>query len=155
QNSNVLVSVDSRQLRRWNIPESALPPGTRVLYREPTIWQRYWKYILAASAVMAVQAFLIVGLLWQRARTRKAEAVLRCLGGKVIAAQEEERTRIARELHDDVNQQLAFLSVSLDELRQDPLNSTAALDSRLEHLRTQASDISSSVQGLSHRLHSS
>jgi signal transduction histidine kinase len=155
QNSNVLVSVDWRQLQRWNIPESALPPGTRVLFRDPTIWQRYWKYILATSAVMVVQSFLIVGLLWQRARTRKAEAVLRGLGGKLIAAQEEERTRIARELHDDVNQQLAFLSVSLEELRQDPLNSTAALDSRIEHLRTQASEISSSVQGLSHRLHSS
>ena len=77
QNSNVLVSVDWRQLRRWNIPESALPAGTRVLYREPTIWQRYWKYILAASAVMVVQSFLIVGLLWQRARKRKAEAVIR------------------------------------------------------------------------------
>ena len=36
QNANVLVSVDWRQLRRWNIPESALPPGTRVLHREPT-----------------------------------------------------------------------------------------------------------------------
>ena len=148
QNSNVLVSVDWRQLQRWNIPESALPPGTRVLFREPTIWQRYRKYILATSAVMVVQSFLIVGLLWQRARTRKAEAVLRGLGGKLIAAQEEERTRIARELHDDVNQQLAFLSVSLDELRQDPLNSTAALDSRLENLRTQASEISTQRAGL-------
>jgi signal transduction histidine kinase len=155
QNSKVLVSVDWRQLQRWNIPESALPPGTRVLFRDPTIWQRYWKYILATSAVMVVQSFLIVGLLWQRARTRKAEAVIRGLGGKLIAAQEEERTRIARELHDDINQQLAFLSVSLDELRQDPPNTTAALEGRLERIGTHASEISTSVQALSHRLHSS
>jgi len=77
QNSHVLVSVDWRQLRRWNIPESALPSGTRVLNREPTLWQRYWKYIIAASAVMVVQCLLIVGLLWQRARKQRAEAVIR------------------------------------------------------------------------------
>ena len=77
QNSHVLVSVDWRQLRRWNIPESALPSGTRVLNREPTLWQRYWKYIIAASAVMIVQCLLIVGLLWQRARKQRAEAVIR------------------------------------------------------------------------------
>jgi len=75
QNSNVLVSVDWRQLRRWNIPESALPAGARIMYRDPTIWQRYWKYILAASAVIGIQSFLIVGLLWQRQRRRRAESV--------------------------------------------------------------------------------
>ena len=84
-----------------------------------------------------------------------AEEALASLGGKLIAAQEQERTRIARELHDDINQQLAFLSVSLDELRQNPPNSMAAIDSRLERLGTQASEISTSVQALSHRLHSS
>jgi ABC transporter substrate binding protein len=69
QNSHVQLSVDWRQLRRWNIPESALPPGTRVLYRDPTLWQRHWKYIIAASAVMVVHSVLIVGLLRQRTKT--------------------------------------------------------------------------------------
>jgi PAS domain S-box-containing protein len=281
QNANVLMSVDWRQLRRWNIPESALPAGTRVLYREPTFWQRYWQYVVAATGVILVQSVLIAGLLWQRARTRKAEAAIReseqrfrlvtntapvmiwmsgpdrssnyfnkpwldftgrpldvevgngwelgvhpddlesclqarrrafdlrepfhvqyrlrrhdgafrwifdtgvprfnadgsfagfigsCLditerklaeetlaglGGKLIAAQEQERTRIARELHDDINQQLAFLSMSLDELRRNPPDSAAAIDRRLETVETQTSEISTSVQRLSHRLHSS
>ncbi len=38
--------VDWRQIRRWNIPESALPPGTIFLYREPTVWERYkWRIV--------------------------------------------------------------------------------------------------------------
>jgi len=37
QNSKAVVSVDSRQLRRWKIPESALPAGTKILFREPTL----------------------------------------------------------------------------------------------------------------------
>ncbi len=84
-----------------------------------------------------------------------AEEALASLGGKLIAAQEQERARIARELHDDINQQLAFLSMSLDELRENPSNSMAAIQRRLEGLGAQASEIANSVQALSHRLHSS
>ena len=71
------IRVDWRQLRRWNIPESALPPGSQVLYREPSLWERDRKYIFAALVVIFAQSLWIAGLLWQRARKRKAEAVLR------------------------------------------------------------------------------
>ncbi|HJY33533.1 MAG TPA: sensor histidine kinase [Vicinamibacterales bacterium] len=84
-----------------------------------------------------------------------AEEALASLGGKLIAAQEQERTRIARELHDDINQQLAFLSVSLDELKQNPPQSIAEIPGRLEGIEIQTAEISRSVQALSHRLHSS
>jgi PAS domain S-box-containing protein len=75
--SNSQNHVDWGALRRWNISESALPPGTVVLNRELTLWQRYRGYILAAIFVIVAQALLIAALLWQRARKRKAEAVLR------------------------------------------------------------------------------
>jgi PAS domain S-box-containing protein len=71
------IRVDWRQLQRWHIPESALPPGSEVLYREPTFWERDRKYILAAIVVILAQALLIAALLWERARKRKAEAILR------------------------------------------------------------------------------
>ncbi len=74
--SHVLPEVDWRELRRWNIPESALPPGTIVLYREPTVWQRYGKYVIAGVILIVVQTLLIIGLLWQRRRKQKAEASL-------------------------------------------------------------------------------
>ena len=73
----VRVEADWRALQRWHIPESALPPGTVILFREPTLWERGRKYFLIAIAVIFLQGLLIFGLLWQRARKRKAEAVLR------------------------------------------------------------------------------
>jgi PAS domain S-box-containing protein len=75
--SNSQMRVDSRALRRWNISESALPAGVVVLNRELTLWERYRGYVLAAIFVIVAQALLIAALLWQRARKRKAEAVLR------------------------------------------------------------------------------
>ena len=77
QNFVAHPTVDWRQLRRWNMSESALPPGTIVLYRQPTVWKRYEKYIVAGIVLIILQALLILGLLWQRARKRKTEATLR------------------------------------------------------------------------------
>jgi PAS domain S-box-containing protein len=71
------VHVDWGRLRRWNIPESALPPGAIVFYRQPTLWERYGKYVGAVFLLILVQAMLIIGLLWQRARNRKADLRLR------------------------------------------------------------------------------
>lgn len=76
-NSDLRAIVDWRALQRWHIPESALPPGSIVRFREPTLWERYRGYILAAIGLLFAQALLIVALLWQRVRKRKAEAVLR------------------------------------------------------------------------------
>ena len=75
-NSDLQVTVDWRALRRWHLSESALPPGSRVLYGEPGFWERNRKYIIAAIVVILLQFLWIAALLWQRARKRKAEAVL-------------------------------------------------------------------------------
>jgi PAS domain S-box-containing protein len=68
---------DWRELRRWDIDESRLPPGSVVQFRSPSVWEQYRWYIVGAFAIIAVQALLIVGLLLQRARRRRAEADLR------------------------------------------------------------------------------
>ena len=67
---------DWGQLHRWGLKESALPPGSVVLYREPTLWERNRNYILAGLGVIVAQTFLIAGLLWQRTRRRNAELKL-------------------------------------------------------------------------------
>ena len=84
-----------------------------------------------------------------------AEEALTGIGGRLLAAQEVERRRIARELHDDVNQQLAFLQVSLDMFRQDPPLSADEIRMRVDKFLSQASEVSQCVQALSHQLHSS
>jgi PAS domain S-box-containing protein len=278
--SSFQIQVDWRQLRRWHIPESALPPGTVVLNRPLSFWQRDRKYILTAIVLIVVQASLIVSLLVQRARKRKAEAVLReseerfrvmadttpslvwmCdsqgkisylnerrvaftspnpnadygdtwsayihpddlekvmdtvsqaletqqpfsteyrlrrsdgvyrwmfdvasprvngdgsfggfigsaidttdqklthqalerVGGQLIEAQEKERSRIARELHDDICQRLALLSMELDRANRASSGSPTTKTS-LEEIKKHCSEIAGDVQSLSHQLHSS
>ena len=275
------IRVDWRQLRRWGIPDSALAPGTQILYREPTPWERYWKYIAAAIALIILQALLIAGLLRQRARNRKAETVLReseerfrkmadttpslvwmCdekgqvtylnerrvaftgrdpdagyrdtwtkyvhpedvktvvaaqmqglerqkafsleyrlrrrdgvyrwmfdvaaprvnadgsfagfigsaiditdqklaqealanISGRLIEAQEKERGRIARELHDDIVQRLTLLSMEIDQANGNFSRSAIGSKELAIDIRQHCSEIARDVQALSHQLHSS
>jgi C4-dicarboxylate-specific signal transduction histidine kinase len=68
---------DWRELRRWGISESRLPPGSVVLFRQPTTWERYRWQIVGAAAVIATQAVLIFALFVQLRRRRVAEAARR------------------------------------------------------------------------------
>jgi PAS domain S-box-containing protein len=73
QGPPAFAHFDWRQLRYWNIPESALPPGAIIFYRQPTGWERYGKYLIPALLLILLQAFLILGLLVRRTRERKSE----------------------------------------------------------------------------------
>ena len=64
---------DWRQLQRWNISESRLPPGSEVLFREPTAWELYSWQIAFITAVILVQAGLIMVLLREHRRRQLAE----------------------------------------------------------------------------------
>ena len=273
--------LDWRELQHWKIPESLLPPGTVVLYREPNLWERGQKYFLAAIGVIVVQALLIFALFWQRARKRKAEAVLReserrfrvmadttpsliwmCdnhgkvtylneqrlsftgsdsnagygrtwtayvhpddlknvldalsgalrnhepfsreyrlrrqdgvyrwmfdvaspridgdgsfagfigsavdvteqrlaretlekVSGQLIDAQEKERRRLARELHDDICQRLAMLSLKIEKVTRGWGNGRMPMGDQLEQIWQQCSALTGDVQALSHKLHPS
>lgn len=279
--SDLQVKLDWRQLRRWHIPESALPAGSMILYREPTLWERDRSYIIAAIVLILTQALLIAALLWQRARKRKAETVLQesekrfrvmansipslvwmCdphgrvtyvnerrieftdpnqgagdsdswlasvhpddlknmrdglanalqsrqafaqeyrlrrrdgiyrwmydvasprlngdgsfagfigsaidtteqklaqqslekMSGQLIEAQEQERSRIARELHDDICQRLALLSMEIEETHLASAIPDISTTKNLEEIGRLCTEIASDVQGLSHQLHSS
>jgi PAS domain S-box-containing protein len=80
---------------------------------------------------------------------------LRLLTGRLLEAQEGERRRIARELHDDLNQGLALLSIELDLLGQKPPASTREVASNILGLSTRVKELSSAVHDLSHQLHPS
>lgn len=275
------LQVDWRQLRRWGIPESALPPGTVILYRQQTVWQRYETTTIAAVVVTVILGLLIFALL--RLRTRKlnsdislresekrfrlmadaapylvwmcdrdgkvtylnerrtaftggdpktglgdtwtafihpddlknvqtansralieqkgfskeyrlrrkdgvyrwildvaaprvnsdgsfagfigsandvtdqklTQEALEKVGGRLIEAQEKERNRIARELHDDICQSLTLMSLELHQAHQDSNGTDARTKERLFQIRQHCSEIAGDVQALSHQLHSS
>jgi signal transduction histidine kinase len=149
------ANVDWRQLRRWHIPESALPSGTVVLYRQPTVWGQYQKYILGGVAVIILETLLIGGLLLQRARGRTATEDLKKVGGLLIHAQEEERANIARELHDDFGQRLAVQCVQLAQLEHMLPESHIAQRAHTLRMLAETQEISADMHSLSHQLHSS
>jgi signal transduction histidine kinase len=65
---------DWRQMQRWGISESRLPPGSKIYFRDPTLWEQYhWQIALIVSVIL-VQAALIVGLLYEHRRRQTAEA---------------------------------------------------------------------------------
>ena len=72
---------------------------------------------------------------------------------RLIEAEEQERKRIARELHDDVGQRLAMLAIELEQLHQDPPD-LPHVRRRMGELQTQASQLATDIQTLSHELHS-
>ena len=81
---------------------------------------------------------------------KHSEHALAGMTRKLIDAQEQERTRIGRELHDDINQRLAMISLDLQQLQEDP----SELQRRMQEVRKRMNEISSDVQALSHDLHS-
>ena len=272
---------DWRALRNWGLDETRLPVGSVVLNKPLNVWEAHKRYIIAGSGLLLVQALIIVGLLWQRASRRKAEAALResegrfrlvantapvmiWMSGKdrrctyfnqpwlaftgrsleqelgngwtegihtedskarlndytaafdrreplqieyrlrrhdgeyrwifdygvprfnadgsfagyigsaadvterkraeealstvsrrLIEAQEEERTWIARELHDDINQRIAMVSINLESLRRDCSGPEVQAKYRIEETERQLKELANDIHALSHRLHSS
>ena len=156
--------VDWRQIRRWGISPAHVSSDTVVRFREPTIWDRYGAYAVGALALLAAQTALIVALLVQlqqrrraQGRARRSEQALRLsyerirdLGRRLLNAQESERARIARELHDDISQQLALLEIDLELLGQTPSGPGVQA---VDEILARAHGVASSVHDLSRRLH--
>jgi len=93
----------------------------------------------------------MIGMVADITERKRAEEALANMTRKLVDAQEQERRRIARELHDDINQRLSMLSVELEQLQDDPCE----FKRRIQELRKQTTEISNDVQALSHDLHSS
>jgi PAS domain S-box-containing protein len=109
----------------------------------------YWSYPQRKreEVVGAVVAFIDI------TERKLAEAALANVSRKLIEAQEQERTRIGRELHDDIGQRLAIVAIELQQLHDDPLV-LPEVRSRTGELQKQISGIADDIQSLSHELHS-
>ena len=95
---------DWRQMQRWGIAESSLPPGSTIYFREPTMWERYWWQIALITAVILLQAGFISALLNAHRRRRLAEVQSRQRVAELvhvnrIATAGELTTSIAHEIN--------------------------------------------------------
>jgi PAS domain S-box-containing protein len=70
-------TYDARELQRWGIAESRLPPGSIVQFREPTMWEQHPGLAVAAAFAFALQTAVLAVLLVQRRRRRRAETLLK------------------------------------------------------------------------------
>lgn len=159
---------DWRQVQRWGIDPSALPAGSEIRFRVLTVWELYSFYIAGTIVVVGAQLLLIGGLLRQRARLRSAGETIRAreaslltsyerirqMAGRLIHAQEAARADIARDLHDDVSQKLAYVSMGVNSLKttagniQDPATQQAFAE-----LENETRSTFDGIRRLSHELH--
>ena len=84
---------------------------------------------------------------------KRAELAVRNLSGRLLSAQEEERRRIARELHDNLGQQISLLAIEIEQVAMTSEPRTAVAGS-LRQIGARTAEISSEIHNLSHRLHS-
>jgi signal transduction histidine kinase len=144
---------DFRELQRWGIDERLLPAGSTVLFRPPTLWSQHRGTVLYGLALVGLQTGLIGGLLLQRSRRRVAEEEARALARRLLTAHEDERRRLARELHDDLSQRLARLAI--DAAKVERKLSTSGEENSARAMRDDLVRLSEDVHALSYQLHPS
>jgi PAS domain S-box-containing protein len=95
----------------------------------------------------------MIGMAVDITERKLAEEALSTVSQKLIEAQEQERSRLARELHDDINQRMGLLAVSLDRIKRNVPSSAVQFEQQIDEARKQVADIAQDVQTVSDRLH--
>jgi len=144
---------DARQLDRWGLSEDRLQPGSQVLFRTPTLWREHRVAVVVAAAALLIQTAFIAALLLEMRQRRRVQAELRESSGRLITAQEDERSRIARELHDDVCQRLALLALEAEMMAPRAGERVEEGREAAGRLAQQTRTISSDVHRIAHELH--
>ena len=98
---------------------------------------------------------MIRGFMIDVTERKQSQDILADLSGRLITAQEEERKRIARELHDDLNQRIALMSIELEQIAQIMAAKTDGLTGRVRGVQKRAQEISTEIHRMSHELHPS
>ncbi|HEY5885573.1 MAG TPA: ATP-binding protein [Pyrinomonadaceae bacterium] len=122
----------------------------RTIARDNTV---VWLHNLISVVRVDGKPRTLLGFAIDVTESKEFEAVLKDLSTRLINAQEEERRRVARELHDDLNQRMAILSIELEQLGKP--NRLANLSTRVQSLQTKAQQISADIHQLSYKLHPS
>ena len=134
RNSDVYM-FDWRALHRWGFKESDLPPGSIVMFRELSAWERNKRIWISGLLVIFSLALLAMYLQHSRAELKKSRDAQVQLSEHLIDGQEKERSRLASELHDDFSQRLAVLAFGLQNTAETLPDSPDALKQTLDELQ--------------------
>ena len=151
--SSIRPMYDWRQMQRWGVTDDRLPAGSIVQFERLSLWKQHRNLILSALTALLLQAALIATLLWERGRRRHAEARALTLSGQVIQATETERSRIARELHDDISQRLALLSIEIDQFAGSTKAKAGGVTPDAKTFSTKTKAIADDIHQLAKELH--
>ena len=146
---------DWRELQRWNLDQSKLPTGSTILFRGPTPWERYNRTLVTGMLIFVSLTLLTIYILFEQKQLKRARKAHEQLSGRLINAQEKERSRLAAEIHDDFSQRLALLALGLESAEEAIGSSPSEAVKQVHSLLNSASEIGADLHTLSHRLHSS
>jgi signal transduction histidine kinase/ABC-type uncharacterized transport system substrate-binding protein len=154
RNNNVYL-FDWRALRRWGFKESDLPPGSTVIFREFSLWERTkWIWITGLMVILGLSV-LAAYLQYSRKQLKQARDAQLQLSGLLINAQEMERSRLASELHDDFSQRVALLALELENASEALPDSSSVTKRELHKLLNSVSELGADLHTVSRRLHPS
>ncbi|QHP67659.1 histidine kinase [Bradyrhizobium sp. LCT2] len=137
--NNVRPIFDWRQLKRWNVDEANLPPGSEVRFRQPTFWEQYYWHSAIIAGVVLVQALMITILLRERRLRFVAEVEARQRMSELAhmnrrATAGEMSVSLAHEL----NQPLAAILINAEtaqQILQSPAPDLGEIRDILDHIR--------------------
>lgn len=135
--------------------ENALPYSTEMRTLRPDGSVRWIHGRGKAYYNRAGTSLYMIGVCFDVTDRRRAEQERDELSGRLIDAQEQERKHLARELHDDFGQRLAFLSVEMARVADMTEKAPAHASTRTRQLRDVIAELGSDLHAVSHRLHSS
>jgi PAS domain S-box-containing protein len=115
-----------------------------------------WMFDVAAPRINGDGAFAgFIGSAADITDQKLAREALETVSGQLIAAQEKERSRLARELHDDICQRLAMISFKIEKANKSWGRAPSSIPDQLEQIWQHCSKLAGDVQALSHELHPS
>jgi len=123
--------------------------------REPFPHVSISQNVLSLQILFCVVAIPLMFLSTVMVEEQRTQDSLRRISSSLIEAQEQERQRIARELHDDIVQRLVMLALELEGMQLDVPDSASEIRTRIGTLQNETTRITDDVQLLSHELHSS
>lgn len=148
------LAFDGNILDEFGIPDSRLPEGSKIINRKPNIWSQYGRYIALGLAALFAQSAIIVSLLINRKKRIAAEKEAMSLAGRILSAGEDERRYLARELHDDVSQRLAAVSIETGTL-ENKMSESTEVKASLGKLKKSLKSICDDLHRMSRHMHPS